>query len=137
MKRLQACGSQPQRGSVFEKQDLRRVVDTLPPGPVVLIGTSVGAAVALQEAADDRRVSAVVAAETFSDLRTVATVRAPAILTKGTIDRAFALAERQASFRVDPNSCFWCPAPATTVRCAADVWEQIDRWVDQIIPRSR
>ena len=51
----------------FEKEDLHRVIDTLGPGPVVLIGTSLGAAVALQEAADDRRVSAVVAAETFSD----------------------------------------------------------------------
>src|SRR5687767_565886 len=56
----------------YEKQDLRRVLDTLGPGPIVLLGTSLGAAVALQQAAEDTRVSAVVAAETFSDLRTVA-----------------------------------------------------------------
>ena len=40
----------------YEKEDLRSVLDTLDPGPIVLIGTSLGAAVALQEAADDSRV---------------------------------------------------------------------------------
>ncbi len=85
----------------FEKQDLHRVIDTLGPDPVVLIGTSLGAAVALQEAADDPRVTAVVAAETFSDLRTVAAERAPAFFTSGTIDRAFEIAEREGRFRVD------------------------------------
>jgi alpha-beta hydrolase superfamily lysophospholipase len=85
----------------FEKQDLHRVIDTLTPGPVVLIGTSLGAAVALQEAADDRRVSAVVAAETFSDLRAVATERAPRFFTSGVIDRAFDVAGAEGHFRAD------------------------------------
>ena len=53
----------------FEKLDLQHVMDTIPAGPIVLLGTSLGAAVALQEAALDPRVSAVVAAETFADLR--------------------------------------------------------------------
>lgn len=88
----------------FETDDLHRVIDSLPAAPVVLIGTSLGAAVALQEAADDRRVSTVVAAETFSDLRTVATERAPLFFTRGTIERAFALAESQAHFRVEDVS---------------------------------
>jgi uncharacterized protein len=88
----------------FEKQDLRRVIDTLAPGPVVLIGTSLGAAVALQEAADDARVSAVVAAETYSDLRTVAVERAPFFFTPDLLRRAFALAEQQARFHVDAVS---------------------------------
>jgi uncharacterized protein len=35
----------------WEKQDLRAVIDVLRPGPVVLLGTSLGGAVALQEAA--------------------------------------------------------------------------------------
>jgi len=73
----------------FEKEDLRRVLDTLDPGPIVLVGTSLGAAVALQEAAQDPRVTAVVAAETFSDLRTVATERAPFFFTSSIIERAF------------------------------------------------
>ena len=73
----------------FEKVDLRRVIDTLNPGPVVLFGTSLGAAVALQEAAGDPRVTAVVAVEVFSDLRTIAVERAPWFLPGSTIDKAF------------------------------------------------
>jgi pimeloyl-ACP methyl ester carboxylesterase len=88
----------------FEKEDLRRVLDTIGPGPIVLIGASLGAAVALQEAADDRRVSAIVAAETFSDLRTVATERAPFFFTRRTIERAFALAQAEGHFDVDAVS---------------------------------
>ncbi len=52
-------------------------------GPIVVIGSSLGAAVALQTAAEDRRISAVVAAESFSDLRTVARERAPLVLLAG------------------------------------------------------
>jgi len=84
----------------FEKHDLHRVLDALPAGPIVLLGTSLGGAVALQEAAGDARVTAVVAAETFSDLRTVATQRAPFVFTAGAIDRAIRVAEAQAGFRV-------------------------------------
>jgi len=109
----------------FEKQDLHRVIDTLDPGPVVLIGTSLGAAVALQEAADDRRVSAVVAAETFSDLRTVATERAPRFFTAGVIERAFDVAGAQGHFRVDDvqpqQSAQRITAPVLIVHGAADI----------------
>ena len=88
----------------FEKRDLHRVLDRLAAGPIVLIGTSLGAAVALQEAAQDPRVTAVVAAETFSDLRTVATERAPFFFTAGVIARAITLAEAQGRFQVDAVS---------------------------------
>jgi pimeloyl-ACP methyl ester carboxylesterase len=88
----------------FEKHDLHDVLDRVAPGPIVLIGTSFGAAVALQEAAQDSRVTAVVAAETFSDLRTVATQRAPFFFTPGAIARAFQIAEQQGHFRVDEVS---------------------------------
>jgi len=88
----------------YEKRDLHRVLDTVPPGPIVLVGTSLGAAVALQEAADDPRVSAVVAAETFSDLRTIARYRAPFFLTEATIRKAFSLAEARGHFEVDAVS---------------------------------
>jgi uncharacterized protein len=88
----------------YEKQDLHRVVDTVGSGPIVLMGTSLGAAVALQEAAEDARVSAVVAAETFSDLRTVAIERAPFFFTSAAIRRAFALAEIEGRFTVEAVS---------------------------------
>jgi len=88
----------------FEKLDLHRVLNTLAPGPIVLVGTSLGGAVALQEAAEDQRISAVVAAETFSDLRAVATERAPFFFTPGVIERAFRLAEERGRFPVDAVS---------------------------------
>jgi alpha-beta hydrolase superfamily lysophospholipase len=88
----------------FEKRDLQRVLDTVASGPIVLLGTSLGAAVALQAAALDARVTAVVAAETFSDLRTVATERAPFFFTAGVIARAFSIVEELGRFRVDAAS---------------------------------
>jgi pimeloyl-ACP methyl ester carboxylesterase len=89
---------------VLEKADLKRLLDGIRPGPVVLLGTSLGAAVALLEAGEDRRVSAVVAAETFSDLRTVATERAPFGFSRWSIRRAFQVAEERAQFAVDAAS---------------------------------
>lgn len=86
-----------------EKLDLKKVIDQVRPGPVVLLGTSLGAAVALQEAPDDRRVAGVVAAEVFSDLRTVARERAW-FLPEPLVGRAFAIAEARGNFRVDDVS---------------------------------
>jgi pimeloyl-ACP methyl ester carboxylesterase len=88
----------------FEKADLHSVIDTLPPGKVVLFGTSLGASVALQEAASDDRVTAIVAAEVFSDLRTIARERAPFFLPDVTIHGAFALAEQWGAFKIDDVS---------------------------------
>jgi alpha-beta hydrolase superfamily lysophospholipase len=89
---------------VYEKQDLARVIDTIAVGPIVLIGDSLGGAVALQEAADDARITTVVAAETFSDLRTVATERAPRIFTPGVLRRAFERAAQDGRFDIDEAS---------------------------------
>ena len=161
----------------FEKEDLRRVIKTARAGPVVLIGTSLGAAVALQEAADDLRVTAIVAAETFSDLRTVASERAPWMFSKGRIDRAFELAENHAHFQVDAVSPEKAAAhikvPVLLIHGAADVetppahservyralkgskrlvlvpgaghngslnaevWKQIEVWIDEVLSNSR
>ena len=84
----------------LEKDDLRRVLDTVAAGPIVLLGTSMGAAVALQHAAGDQRVTAVVAVEPFSDLRTVVMERAPFFFTSSVIQRALTLAEQQGSFQI-------------------------------------
>jgi uncharacterized protein len=84
----------------YEKRDLARVIEALGPGPIVLIGSSLGAAVALQGAVGNPRVAGVVAAEPFSDLRTVAIERAPRILPGLLIGRAFRVAEDQGRFEV-------------------------------------
>ncbi len=88
----------------YEKHDLRRVIDTAKPGPVVLFGSSMGAAVALQLAADDKRVSGVVAAEAFSDLRTVVTERAPFFFGGWAVEKAIEKAEHKGHFDVDAVS---------------------------------
>ena len=87
-----------------EKRDLARIVDTLGKGPVVAFGVSLGGAVALQAAAEDRRISAVVAVAPFSDIRTVARERAPSVASQANIDAAFRLAEQQAHFVADDVS---------------------------------
>ncbi len=84
----------------LEKADLRRVIDGLAAGPVILIGTSLGAAVAIQAAAEDQRISGVVAAEVFADLATVARDRAPRIMPEGMIRDAFAMAEERGRFAI-------------------------------------
>jgi len=109
----------------FEKRDLRKVIDAFGHGSIVLLGTSLGAAVALQEAASDPRVAVVVAAESFSDLRTVAEERAPKFFTRGVITRAFELAEREGGFQVDAVSPRQAAAlihvPVLLIHGAADV----------------
>lgn len=88
----------------YEKEDLAAVVATLGDGPVFLVGVSLGAAVALQYAGTGGRVEAVVAAETFSDLRAIAAERAPFFFSGATIERAFATAGRRGRFSVDDVS---------------------------------
>lgn len=89
---------------VLEKVDLSRVLDRLAPAPVVVIGTSLGGAVALQAAADDSRIAAVVAAESFSDLRTVVTERAPFFFNGRAVAAALERAARDGHFDVDAAS---------------------------------
>jgi pimeloyl-ACP methyl ester carboxylesterase len=88
----------------YEKADLQRVLDILPEGPVVLVGSSLGAAVALQAAGEDRRVSAVIAAEAFSDLQTVVRERAPFFFSAGAVAAAIRQAEERGRFSVEAVS---------------------------------
>jgi uncharacterized protein len=85
----------------YEKKDLSRAIDKVGGGPVLAIGASLGAAVALQAAADDPRIALVVAVSSFSDLRTVAAERVPFFASRANIAEAFRLAEAEASFRAD------------------------------------
>lgn len=82
----------------YEKKDLSRAIDRLGGGPVLAFGISLGAAVALQSAADDPRIALVVAVSAFSDLRTVAAERAPFFASRGNIAEAFRLAEARLPF---------------------------------------
>jgi pimeloyl-ACP methyl ester carboxylesterase len=86
-----------------EKRDLQHVLDQAGATDVILIGHSLGAAVALQTAAIEPRVRAVVAASSFSDLRTIATERA-FYFPAWSLGPAFARAERDGKFVVDEVS---------------------------------
>jgi dipeptidyl aminopeptidase/acylaminoacyl peptidase len=95
-----------------------------------LIGASLGAAVALQETAGDPRVRAVVSAETFSDLRTIGSERAPFFFTPDTIQKAFKLAAAQGRFDVDAVSpekaAARITAPVLLVHGAADTGTRLE-----------
>jgi pimeloyl-ACP methyl ester carboxylesterase len=84
----------------YEKRDMKYVIDSLPSGPVVLIGTSLGGAVAIQGAVGNDRIAGAIAAEPFSDLRTIAIERAPRLLPGPMIARAFRVAEERGRFDV-------------------------------------
>jgi pimeloyl-ACP methyl ester carboxylesterase len=84
----------------YERRDLRRALDALGIRRAILVGVSLGGAVGLQAAAEDPRIVGVVAVATFSDLESIARDRAPFIASGAQIREAFALAEREAHFRV-------------------------------------
>jgi len=159
----------------YERTDLKRAIDLVPSKPIVAIGVSLGAAVALQAAVEDRRIATVIAVATFCDLRTVATERAPFFATKGNIEAAFRLAEKQAHFRVDDVSpvasaahiqvpvflihgqadketpswhsqrvfdalpgqkrLLLVPGAGHNDALRANVWDEIDAWIDGIVPK--
>ncbi len=66
---------------IRERQDLRRVIATIPAGPVILVGSSLGAAVAIQTASVEPRVSGVVA------VASARLVNVPVLLLHGADDR--------------------------------------------------
>jgi pimeloyl-ACP methyl ester carboxylesterase len=88
----------------YEKHDVRRVIERLPAGRIAIVGTSLGAAVALQAAAEEPRITGVVGAEVFSDLATIARQRAPVFVWDALVRDAFAVAEQQAAFDVESVS---------------------------------
>ena len=88
----------------YEKEDLRRVIDKLDGGPIVVFGASLGAGIALQAAALDPRIALVVAVAPVSDLRAAARERAPFFASRANIDEAFRIAEQRGKFRIDDVS---------------------------------
>jgi uncharacterized protein len=88
----------------YEKRDLSRVLDALGGGPVVVFGASLGAGIALQAAADEPRIAALIGIAPISDLRTAAIERAPFFASRKSIEEAFRLAEERGKFRIDDVS---------------------------------
>jgi alpha-beta hydrolase superfamily lysophospholipase len=89
---------------VYERQDLIKVLAHVENRPIILLGVSLGAAVAVQATAETSDVAAVIAIAIFSDLRTVARERAPFFASQRNIADAFRIAEDEAKFRVDDAS---------------------------------
>jgi uncharacterized protein len=123
----------------FERRDLARVLDRVA-SPVALIGHSLGAAVALQAAPNEPRVFAIVAAETFADLRSIVRDRARRLLLPHVMQRAFEVAEERGAFRIDHVSPLRAAAhvaqPVLVVHGAADVETRPDhsRRVYAVLP---
>ena len=88
---------------IKEVPDLQLAIDRFaPPGAkVYLIGESMGAAVALETAARDPRIAGVVAAASFSDLRTIVTEHKPFFMSAETLASAVHDAETRADFHID------------------------------------
>lgn len=87
-----------------ERHDVARTLDALGIDRALLLGLSLGGAVALQAAAIDPRVAGVVAVAPFSSLEAIARDRAPFSASEGQIREALALAGREGRFRVDEVS---------------------------------
>jgi uncharacterized protein len=88
----------------YEKQDLVRVLEQIQTRPIVLIGSSLGAAVAVQTAAISPKVDAVISVAIFSSLRAVARDRVSFIASEANMRDAFAIAEREGRFEVNEVS---------------------------------
>jgi pimeloyl-ACP methyl ester carboxylesterase len=94
----------------YEKRDLSRALDVAQAmtgaTDAIVFGSSLGAAVALQAAAIEPRIRAVVAQSPFADLETVIRDRAPFVATRDEVARAIALAESEGRFRAaDVSPC--------------------------------
>jgi alpha-beta hydrolase superfamily lysophospholipase len=90
-----------------EKRDLVRALNqahALRSEAVILMGHSLGAAVALQAAAIEPRVRGVIAVSSFSDLETIVNDRKPWFATRGDVTAALALAARRGDFAAESVS---------------------------------
>lgn len=89
---------------VLEKRDLVRALDAAGTDRVVLFGSSLGAAVALQAAPLDPRIRGVIAQSPFSSLEEVARDRAPWFATDAEVGQALAVAQMKGGFTVGEAS---------------------------------
>lgn len=87
-----------------ERHDVVRALSAVGDERVVLFGSSLGAAVALQAAPLDARIRGVIAEAPFASLERVVRERAPWFATKGEVDEALRRAGQRGGFRVDDVS---------------------------------
>jgi uncharacterized protein len=85
----------------LERRDLVRALDAVKADRVVLFGSSLGAAVALEAAPLDGRIRGVIAQSPFSSLAEVARDRAPWFATDAEVERALAIAAVKGRFALD------------------------------------
>jgi pimeloyl-ACP methyl ester carboxylesterase len=80
----------------YEKRDVSRAIDRLGGGEVIVIGHSLGAAVALQAAAEDQRIVGVIAISSFTTVQQIVRDQVPGIIptpwVRGTVRNAGAVA---------------------------------------------
>lgn len=86
---------------VREIDDLKRAIDRLGATRVILIGESLGAAVALQAAAVEPRVIGVVAGASFSELSRIVDEHRPVFFSRAAFGDAVQLAESHLGTRID------------------------------------
>jgi uncharacterized protein len=84
----------------YEKGDLRRAIDYLGVDRVLIIGVSLGAAVALQAAAEDARIVGVVAISSFSTMEEIVRDQIPPFVPRTQLEAAFREVERRAHMDV-------------------------------------
>jgi alpha-beta hydrolase superfamily lysophospholipase len=104
-----ASGGQSCTYGFREKEDVHNVLEALARvgadvDRTILMGVSMGGAVALQAAPLDGRIRAVVALAPFADLRQAARRAAPFWMGQKSIDGAFQRAESEGQFRLDEVS---------------------------------
>jgi pimeloyl-ACP methyl ester carboxylesterase len=85
----------------WERRDLSRVIDALGADRVVVMGVSLGGAVAIQGAADDPRIAEVISISAFSSMRRVVRERLPAFIARLVLPSTFRAAEEMGEMRVD------------------------------------
>ncbi len=85
----------------WERRDLSKVIDFLGVDRVVVMGVSLGGAVAIQGAADDPRIDEVISISAFSSMRRVVRERLPPFVARLLLSSTFHAAEELAAMRVD------------------------------------
>ena len=81
-----------------EKRDLVKALDAVGADRAVLFGCSLGGSVALQAAAIDARVTAVIAQSPFADLRSIVQDRKPWVFSEAKADEAIRIAEHRGGY---------------------------------------